>query len=209
MSPTAEDQSVVSYPHTADFTGRAPPPPTGYSWDQIKAAIVSSSLHVLRRTDKGQFEYEQWQAKIDRIKYTNAGEYIAFTILKWPDLVDPAGLNPQVSDSKMTLVQRHKAIDPRLTLRLNHYPFPVEESIQYFVLWSTRDMSTLEERERLDKYLHKQLTWPEDDILKRECSPELLPPAPGKHKEWMWFVNPIELRSIATVHHIHVFVRDV
>ncbi|KAF8938911.1 hypothetical protein EDD21DRAFT_376417 [Dissophora ornata] len=196
----------VLYPHSTDFTGRPPPPDSGYSWGQIKDAIETKSLHALRRTDKGQYEYEQWQAQIDRAKYNNVGEYIAFTILVWPDLVDPA----EVDDSCGPLVGRHAAIEPRLTLRLNHYPFPVQGSIQYFVLWSTRDMSVPQERDRLDSYLKEQLEGMPDSPLGpcKGLSPELLPPAPGMQKQWMWFVNPVELRSVATVHHLHVFVRD-
>jgi len=167
--------------------------------------LDSNSLHVLRRTDKGQFEYEQWQTGIDRAKYKNAGEYIAFQILKWPCLTDPA--EEAIAGTESTLSERQQAIGPRLTLRLNHFPFPVEESIQYFVLWSTRDMSTPEERDRLDKYLNAKLTWQGNDSNLQ--SPELLAPGPEKHKEWFYFVNPPELRSIATVHHIHIFVRDV
>ncbi|KAG0006618.1 hypothetical protein BGZ65_005963 [Modicella reniformis] len=164
-------------------------------------AIGANSLHDLRRTDKGQYEYEQWQAQIDLNGYNNVGEYIALSILKWPDLKDPAADADVASESNWTAKERIM-IEPRLTLRLNHYPFPVQESIQYFVLWSTRDMSVPQERERLESYLKLQFEG-------QAQAPDLLPPALGKQKQWMWFVNPIELRSIATVHHIHVFVRDV
>ncbi|KAF9902394.1 hypothetical protein EC991_004975 [Linnemannia zychae] len=205
--PSADEPSTTVYPHHADFTGRDPPPQDGYSWDQIKKAIESNSLHVLRRTDKGQYEYEQWQDKIDRKTYNNVGEYIAFVLLHWPDLQDPADANNNNVTSQ-TKEERYRIIEPRLTLRLNHYPFPVQESIQYFVLWSTRDMSLLSERERLDNYLNQQLIGNQDHLT-GPLSEEVYTPAPGKKKQWMWFVNPIELRSVATVHHIHVFVRDV
>ncbi|KAF9909790.1 hypothetical protein BX616_011048 [Lobosporangium transversale] len=208
------------YPHSVDFTNRPPPPEGGYSWEQIKRAMDTNSLSDLRRTDKGQYEYEQWQGLIDRTKYKNVGEYIAFTILKWPDLQDPAeALNVPNVEDHWTIEDRYKAIEPRLTLRINHYPFPVQESIQYFVLWATRDMSLPSERQRLDKFLEEQLdSWYHDPSTstetepkepRRGLAPELLPPAPGKRKQWMWFVNPIELRSVATVHHLHVFVRDI
>ncbi|KAF9131143.1 hypothetical protein BGW39_002173 [Mortierella sp. 14UC] len=205
--PSADESSTTLYPHHTDFTGRDPPPQDGYCWDQIKKAIESNSLHALRRTDKGQYEYEQWQAKIDRKTYKNIGEYIAFVILQWRDLQDPADANDNNAASQ-TEEERYRAIEPRLTLRLNHYPFPVQESVQYFVLWSTRDMSLLSERERLDNYLIEQLIGNQDSLT-GPLSQEVYTPAPGKKKQWMWFVNPIELRSVATVHHIHVFVRDV
>ncbi|KAI1315746.1 Translation factor guf1 mitochondrial [Mortierella claussenii] len=200
------------YPHSVDFTGRPPPPDGGYSWNQIKAAVESNSLHTLRRTDKGQYEYEQWQALIDRTKYNNVGEYIAFTILNWPDLQDPAEAdNATGVDIGSSIEERYKSIEPRMTLRLNHFPIPVQQSIQYFVLWSTRDMSALSERARLDRYLQQQLGSTSGAISppRQGLSPELTPLEPGKRKQWMWFVNPMELRSVATVHHIHVFVRDV
>ncbi|KAG0267763.1 hypothetical protein BGZ95_002778 [Linnemannia exigua] len=207
--PSAKELNSTLYPHHTDFTGRDPPPKDGYSWNQIKDAIKSNSLHVLRRTDKGQYEYEQWQEKIDRKTYTNVGEYIAFAILQWPDLQDPADSN-DINTTAMSQCKedRYKTIDPRLTLRLNHYPFPVQESIQYFVLWSTRDMSLSSERERLDNYLIQQFIGNQDQP-RSPLSQEVYSPAVGKKKQWMWFVNPIELRSVATVHHIHVFVRDV
>ncbi|KAF9366412.1 hypothetical protein BGX34_003033 [Mortierella sp. NVP85] len=191
--------SPTLYPHAADFTNRPGPPEGGYSWGQIEEAIRTNTLHSLRRTDKGQYEYEQWQAKVDLKDYNNVGEFIAFTILGWPDLKDPADkdVDPQ---SNWDPEERRKRIEPRLTMRINHYPFPVQESIQYFVLWSTRDMSVPQERERLDLYLRQQ--------FEEHQAPDLLPPAHGKKKQWMWFVNPIELRSVATVHHLHVFVRD-
>ncbi|KAF9956172.1 hypothetical protein BGZ72_002953 [Mortierella alpina] len=212
MTRKADADESILYPHTTDFEGRAPPPDGGYSWQQIKKAIDTHSLHTLRRTDKGQYEYEVWQAGIDRTRYNNVGEYIAFTILKWPDLVDPAD-----EDSAGTAARegRYKTIEPRLTLRLNHYPFPVQESIQYFVLWSTRDMSVPAERDRLDAFFGRQLNClrgiseAEVDTSLHGLSSELLPSARGMRKEWMWFVNPIELRSVASVHHLHVFVRDV
>ncbi|KAI7826546.1 hypothetical protein BC939DRAFT_446698 [Gamsiella multidivaricata] len=206
MTGSASNNPVL-YPHSVDFTGRPPPPNEGYSWEHIKEAIDSNSLHALRRTDKGQYEYEQWQGQIDRSRYSNVGEYIVYTILHWPDLKDPAEAEPAVG-SDQTLVQRYRATEPRITIRLNHYPFPVQESIQYFVLWSSRDMSMPEERKRLDLYLKQQFEGIPGTSSKG-LSPELLPPAPGKKKNWMWFVNPIELRSVATVHHLHVFVRDI
>ncbi|KAF9210025.1 hypothetical protein BGZ49_007691 [Haplosporangium sp. Z 27] len=195
--------SQILYPHSTDFTGRPPPPAGGYSWKDIKDAIDLNSLHHLRRTDKGQYEYEQWQKQLDLIKYKNVGEYIAYAILNWPDLKDPAEATDALTIN-LSLEERFRMVEPRLTLRLNHYPFPVQESIQYYVLWSTRDMSIPEERERLDRYLKLQLGIPGTPGLAQD----LLPPAPGKKKDWMWFVNPIHLRSVATVHHIHVFVRD-
>ncbi|KAH7058561.1 hypothetical protein BKA57DRAFT_449598 [Linnemannia elongata] len=224
--PSANDSATTTaatalYPHHTDFTGRDPPPADGYCWNQIKDAIKSNSLHALRRTDKGQYEYEQWQDKIDRKTYRNIGEYIAFVILQWPSLHDPADtlehVNINTTSTEISLStfkeERYKMIEPRLTLRLNHYPFPVQQSIQYFVLWSTRDMSLLSERTRLNTYLQLQFIGNQDPlvgpIVEKALSPELYPPGEGKKKQWMWFVNPIELRSVATVHHIHVFVRDV
>ncbi|KAG0321783.1 hypothetical protein BGZ97_010462 [Linnemannia gamsii] len=213
--PSANESNIAAagtalYPHHTDFTGRDPPPADGYSWDQIRNAIKSNSLHALRRTDKGQYEYEQWQDKIDRKTYKNVGEYIAFVILQWPNLQDPADDNTEMTQS---MEEKYRAIEPRLTLRLNHYPFPVQQSIQYFVLWSTRDMSLLSERSRLDTYLRLQFIGTQDPLagpfVEKPLSAELFPPAAGKKKQWMWFLNPVELRSVATVHHIHVFVRDV
>ncbi|KAF9105526.1 hypothetical protein BGX27_009572 [Mortierella sp. AM989] len=163
------------YPHSVDFAGRPPPPHEGYSWEQIKEAIDSNSLHILRRTDKGQYEYEQWQKKIDRTKYKNAGEYIAFAILNWPDLKDPAE-EISTTTNDLPAEERYRTTEPRLTLRLNHYPIPIHKSIQYFVLWSTRDMSLPQERERLDKYLNLQLGIPGTPGI----APELLPPSPGE-----------------------------
>lgn len=221
--------SPTLYPHSTDFTNRPGPPEGGYSWEQIEEAIGkqlakviehvlstrgtgtdllstvgTNSLHALRRTDKGQYEYEQWQAQIDFTKYNNVGKYIAFTVLGWPDLRDPADTDTEVAGGINRTLEEHqecyRTTEPRLTLRINHYPFPVQESIQYFVLWATRDMSVLQERERLDLYLKQQF---------EGLTPDLLPPAPGKKKQWMWFVNPVELRSVATVHHLHVFVRDI
>ncbi|KAK3830886.1 MAG: hypothetical protein JOS17DRAFT_745843 [Linnemannia elongata] len=219
---TATTAATTLYPHHTDFTGRPPPPTDGYNWDQIKEAIKLNSLHALRRTDKGQYEYEQWQDKIDRKIYQNVGEHIAFVILQWPDLQDPADTIEHVNNNNNSTTEtslakskeeRYKAIEPRLTLRLNHYPFPVQQSIQYFVLWSTRDMSILSERTRLNTYLQNQFVGNQDPlagpIIEKALSPELHPPAERKKKQWMWFVNPVELRSVATVHHIHVFVRDV
>ncbi|KAF9122398.1 hypothetical protein BGX30_002025 [Mortierella sp. GBA39] len=217
---TTSTVATTLYPHHTDFTGRDPPPTDGYNWDQITNAIKLNSLHALRRTDKGQYEYEQWQDKIDRQIYKNVGEYIAFVVLEWPDLQDPADAIEHTSNNNTTESsrskseeERYKMIEPRLTLRLNHYPFPVQQSIQYFVLWSTRDMSLLSERRRLDTYLQLQLIGNQDPlagpIVEKALSPEVYPPAEGKKKQWIWFINPIELRSVATVHHIHVFVRDV
>ncbi|KAG0025895.1 hypothetical protein BGZ81_006785 [Podila clonocystis] len=209
---TQQDNDRALYPHSTNFEGRPPPPKEGYSWDQITAAIGSNSLHALRRTDKGQWEYEEWQNQIDRAKYGNIGRYIALTILCWPDLLDPAEIQSDHGDDRaLTLQERYRTIAPRLTFRLNHYPFPVQTSIQYFVLWATRDISVEDERERLDRYLEEQLVGRVEDgqTERRPLSEELLPAQPGKKKEWMWFVNPIELRSVATVHHLHVFVRDV
>ncbi|KAG0315457.1 hypothetical protein BG000_005197 [Podila horticola] len=212
---TQQDNDHALYPHSTNFEGRPPPPKEGYSWDQITAAIDSHSLHGLRRTDKGQWEYETWQNQIDRIKYGNVGRYIALVILQWPDLLDPAETQSGHDDSSLTLQDRYRTIAPRLTLRLNHYPFPVQESVQYFVLWATRDISVESERDRLDRYLEEQFVGrPLEEgqgaeTERRPLSEELLPAKVGKKKEWIWFVNPIELRSVATVHHLHVFVRDV
>ncbi|KAG0078378.1 hypothetical protein BGZ93_000907 [Podila epicladia] len=215
---TQQDNDHSLYPHSTDFEGRPPPPKEGYSWHQITAAIAQNSLHGLRRTDKGQWEYEVWQDQIDRTKYGNIGRYIALTVLHWPDLLDPAETPQAQSGSNdneaLTLQERYRTIAPRLTLRLNHYPFPVQDSIQYFVLWATRDISVEDERERLDRYLEEQFVGPvlEEGQGQKERQPlsaELVPAKPGKKKEWIWFVNPIELRSVATVHHLHVFVRDV
>ncbi|KAF9431254.1 hypothetical protein BGZ94_005617 [Podila epigama] len=214
-STTSNENDKSLYPHSTDFKGRPPPPAGGYSWEDIKSAIESNSLHSLRRTDKGQWEYEVWQNTINREKYGNVGRFIALTILQWPDLLDPVEVLlsstscTTTTTTTMTREQLYKTVAPRLTLRLNHYPFPVQESIQYFVLWSTRDMSVIQERERLDQYLQEQFVGLNGDGINNPLSKELLPAKPGKKKEWIWFVNPIELRSVATVHHLHVFVRDV
>ncbi|KAF9212466.1 hypothetical protein BGZ59_006708 [Podila verticillata] len=216
--PESTTSEHALYPHSTNFEGRPPPPKEGYSWEQITAAIDSKSLHALRRTDKGQWEYEVWQDQIDRAKYGNVGRYIALTVLHWPDLLDPAeetrtnNGNDDIGSS-LALQERYRVMAPRLTLRLNHYPFPVQDSIQYFVLWATRDISVVSERERLERYLEEQFVGPvleEGQTGERKplCE-EMHPAKAGKKKEWIWFVNPIELRSVATVHHLHVFVRDV
>ncbi|KAF9973804.1 hypothetical protein BGZ73_002939 [Actinomortierella ambigua] len=223
MSPHAEDaeqdpNNRALYPHSTDFEGRPPPPPAGYNWEAIQTAIKHGSLHELRRTDKGQYEYEVWQSTINRAKYGNIGTYIAYEILGWKDLVDPADKvfaelqvslpNATEAEQQNRLIALRSSVEPVMTLRVNHYPFPVEGSIQYFVLWATRDMSVLEERDRLNRFLVQQFVGTVE-THGQPASKELLPPAPGKKKEWMWFVNPVELRSVATVHHLHVFVRDI
>ncbi|KAF9164557.1 hypothetical protein DFQ26_001323 [Actinomortierella ambigua] len=226
MSPHADaaveqdPNNHALYPHSTDFEGRPPPPPGGYSWAAIQKAIKHGSLHELRRTDKGQYEYEVWQNSIDRAKHGNIGAYIALELLGWKDLIDPADkifISSQESsngtpDSEEQQQQQLAALrasnEPVMTLRVNHYPFPVEGSIQYFVLWATRDMSVPEERDRLNRFLERQFVGTAE-THGRPASEEMLAAAPGKKKEWMWFVNPIELRSVATVHHLHIFVRDI
>jgi hypothetical protein len=145
--------------------------------------------------------------KIDLGTYKNVGEYIAFDILQWPDLQDPAD-SMENNPTPQNKEERYRTIEPRLRLRLNHYPIPVQESIQYFVLWSTRDMSLASERGRLENYLAQQFIGNQEQLT-APLSQDVYSPALNKKKQWMWFVNPIELRSVAAVHHIHVFVRDV
>ncbi|KAF9116519.1 hypothetical protein BGX27_001813 [Mortierella sp. AM989] len=149
--------------------------------------VASKDLTPMGRSEEVQ---EAYQRAIERRtkKYGSPDEYIRQRVLHWP----PAEIDSESSDGNESSTSCSSVspptsptgpVDP-LEVRLikNEFPYSVEPGIEHWLIWSR---NLLTDENWIRAYLEERL--------------------PGR--EFLFFINPPELRSVPTIFHVQVFTK--
>ncbi|KAF9201997.1 hypothetical protein BGZ49_007819 [Haplosporangium sp. Z 27] len=159
-----------------------------FSWKELEQMVASKDLTPMGRSEQVQEAYQR-AIKRRTKKYGSPDEYIRQRVLHWP----PAEKNSELSDGNESSTSSSSSnslppsptgpVDPlEVRLEKNEFPYSVKPGIEHWLIWS-RNMLTDEDWIRA--YLNERL--------------------PGR--DFLFFINPPELRSVPTIFHVQVFTK--
>lgn len=90
----------------------------------------------------------------------------------------------QIQNGKKKIIFLKTEDIQKKILVLNDFPYAIEEGIQHYLLWSLHELTLLEIEE----------------FLKQTFSIQ--------KKDYLYFINPENLKSIKNIFHIHIFVKN-
>ncbi|ORZ09773.1 hypothetical protein BCR41DRAFT_358454 [Lobosporangium transversale] len=134
---------------------------------------------------------EAYQRAIKRRtkKYGSPDEYIRQRVLHWPPMENvsspssPSTDSDDSSSSGSPPPSPTEPVDPlEFALKKNEFPYSVESGIEHWLIWSKNPL-------------------PDEDWIRRYLEERL----PGR--EYLFFINPPELRSVPSIHHVQVFTK--
>ncbi|GAM27012.1 hypothetical protein SAMD00019534_101870 [Acytostelium subglobosum LB1] len=180
--------------------------PLGYvkrSWDELITIIAEGRVHELGRRED--WLRRMW-AHSDWIKqhYSTARDYILSLVFDFPIVDDGIeALTPIASAAaqesgdvgepiSVTVAAPLKRVvtpdgpmEQRIIIRMNDFPYNIDENIRHCVLWCLHPLTEEQARYHLENTLGL-----------------------GTYgKEYLVFINPPHLQSIKDVFHYHVFIR--
>ncbi|KAF9429313.1 hypothetical protein BGZ76_001502 [Entomortierella beljakovae] len=158
-----------------------------FHWGELEKMVASKDLKPMARTKDVQESYQRAIRRRTR-KYGSPDEYIRQRILYWP----PADKDSESSDGNESSSSSSSAspassptgpVDPlEVTLKKNEFPYSVRPGIEHWLIWSR---NLLTDEDWIRAYLQERL--------------------PGR--DFLFFINPPELRSVPTIFHIQVFTK--
>ncbi|KAF9994192.1 hypothetical protein BGZ79_001087 [Entomortierella chlamydospora] len=194
VTPT-QSQTITSNSNSCPSTPSTPSKPLvfkkptkhQFSWSELTKMIASKDLTPLGRSEQVQEAYQR-AIKRRNMKYGSADEYIRQRILHWP----PAEKDAETSDGNESSSSCSSAspsssptgpVDPlEVRLKKNEFPYSVKPGIEHWLIWSRRPLT---DENWIRAYLKERL--------------------PGR--DFLFFVNPPELRSVPTIFHVQVFTK--
>ncbi|KAF9351059.1 hypothetical protein BGX26_010849 [Mortierella sp. AD094] len=158
-----------------------------FSWSELTKMIASKDLTPMGRSEQVQEAYQR-AIKRRTKKYGSADEYIRQRVLHWP----PAERDAETSDGNESSSSCSSAsppssptgpVDPlEVRLKKNEFPYSVKPGIEHWLIWSR---NLLTDEDWIRAYLTERL--------------------PGR--DFLFFINPPELRSVPTIFHVQVFTK--
>lgn len=149
--------------------------PNPMSWKELGDLIVEGTLESLGKLGRSEADlkvYREFMAGV-RNDYASVGDFIKIDVFE-------AAVHS--SDGKKHAVDVEHASE-RVVWRLNDFPYNLEDGIQHWLLWSTRELA----KGRMQQLI--------DDKF------------PAGSWDRLTFVNPAPLQSVLSVWHCHVIVR--
>ncbi|KAG0006507.1 hypothetical protein BGZ65_007254 [Modicella reniformis] len=146
--------------------------------------VAEKNLNPMGRSESVQEAYQR-AIKRRTKKYGSPDEYIRQKILHWPpaEKDDDSVSDGNESSTSTPPSSPTGPINPlEITLKKNEFPYSVKPGIEHWLIWSR---CPLTDEEWIRKYLEERL--------------------PGR--EYLFFFNPPELRSVPSIHHIQVFTK--
>lgn len=150
------------------------------SWDELQTFVNGNVLHkegVLILGRPAEFDAE----------YTKEKREVKAIYVEYIDFIKSKYLAYDLEEIQCDDGVKLRAIAPVTdryeyhSLRPNMYPYSLEPSVKHFVLWSTKRLNP------------GQI----ENCIKKEYP----------NQEYLWWENPLNLKSIPEVFHIHVLIR--
>lgn len=151
-------------------------------WQEIIGYIDTNQLQNLSRHKNGEEVYKNNMKDINN-KYNTIDDYIYDTIFGYPTFIN----NGKIS------VMKDINVSELPILRLNDYPYYFEENVCHYILWHTQEFSD----SVIEKLLEEKLPY----ILNK--------PFVKKNYDYVYWVNPVNLKSVKNIWHAHVVIRFI
>ncbi|KAF9187863.1 hypothetical protein BGZ50_001719 [Haplosporangium sp. Z 11] len=211
LTPSVKTQHLQRQPPTSITTTTTPPQnplvfkkPTKhqFTWSELSKMVASKDLTPMGRSEDVQEAYQRAIKRRTRI-YGSPDEYIRQRVLHWP----PADKEDSFSSSSSSLPSSPLSassdgnessapcspispptsptgpVDPlEIALKKNEFPYSVKPGIEHWLIWSQRPLT--------------------DEVWIRRYLEERLP-----GRDFLFFINPPELRSVPSIFHVQVFTK--
>lgn len=160
-----------------------------------KICTTPSMLHLLRRGETEQQVYMKRMKEI-RSEWESLDEYLRAIAFQY-DMIEtevgkkktrggiPVGANRRIVEGVRVAV----------SFRKNDFPYDIAEEIEHWLLWIAVDD---------ENFPANTSSW---DLLTENAVSTLLGEYVPGASEYVWCVNPPELRSVACLPHVHIFSR--
>ncbi|KAF9550868.1 hypothetical protein EC957_011415 [Mortierella hygrophila] len=166
-----------------------------FSWSELTKMVASKDLGPMGRSEAVQAAYQK-AIKRRTIKYGSPDEYIRQRILHWPpaertDYSSPPHSYSDGNESSSSSCSSSLSppssptgpVDPlEVNLKKNEFPYSVKPGIEHWLIWSRQPLT--------------------DEVWIRRYLQERLP-----GRDYLYFINPPELRSVPTISHVQVFTK--
>ncbi|KAF9585014.1 hypothetical protein BGW38_004267 [Lunasporangiospora selenospora] len=180
-----------------------------FTWSELQTMVASKDLTPMGRSEAVQEAYQR-AIKRRTIKYGSPDEYIRQRILHWPASSTPSSpstrdscstpASANVSESESCFSDGNESsgslspyrspplsptgpVDPlEVALKKNEFPYSVKPGIEHWLIWSRHPLT--------------------DEVWIRRYLEERLP-----GRDFMFFINPPELRSVPSIFHVQVFTK--
>ncbi|KAG0050067.1 hypothetical protein BGZ83_005152 [Gryganskiella cystojenkinii] len=192
MSNTSNNNSR---PHTPSSTKKPlvfkKPTKHEFTWSELSKIVASKDLTPMGRSEVVQDSYQK-AIKRRTKKYGSPDEYIRQKILHWPpadksDAGSPSDGNESSGSSCSSYSTPPSSptgpVDPlEIVLKKNEFPYSVKKGIEHWLIWSRHALT--------------------DEVWIRRFLEERLP-----GRDYLYFINPPELRSVPSIFHVQVFTK--
>ncbi|KAF9303558.1 hypothetical protein BGZ74_003490 [Mortierella antarctica] len=169
-----------------------------FSWSELSELVASKNLAPMGRSEEVQTAYQTAIKKRTK-KYGSPGEYIRQRVLHWPPAEAPdsdsrppssasnfSDGNESSSSSSSVPSLPCSPIGPlnplEIALKKNEFPYSVKKGIEHWLIWSRNPLT--------------------NEVWTRRYLEERLP-----GRDYLFFVNPPELRSVPSIFHVQVFTK--
>ncbi|KAF9899562.1 hypothetical protein EC991_008615 [Linnemannia zychae] len=166
-----------------------------FSWSELTKMVASKDLGPMGRSEKVQLAYQK-AIKRRTKKYGSPDEYIRQRVLHWPP-AEKSGDDDNTAASHYSDGNESSSscsslsppssptgpVDPlEVNLKKNEFPYSVKPGIEHWLIWSRQPLT--------------------DEVWIRRYLEERLP-----GRDFLFFINPPELRSVPTISHVQVFTK--
>ncbi|KAI1321145.1 hypothetical protein EDD11_007711 [Mortierella claussenii] len=158
-----------------------------FSWSELSKMVASRDLTPMGRSEAVQEAYQR-AIKRRTKKYGSPDEYIRQRVLHWPPAEkDPSSVDGNESSSSCSSPSPPSSptgpVDPlEIALKKNEFPYSIKPGIEHWLIWSRQPLT--------------------DETWIRTFLEERLP-----GRDFLFFINPPELRSVPTIFHVQVFTK--
>ncbi|KAG0278675.1 hypothetical protein BGZ96_002284 [Linnemannia gamsii] len=169
-----------------------------FSWSELTKLVASKDLGPMGRSEEVQAAYQK-AIKRRTKKYGSPDEYIRQRILHWPpaEKTEDGSHSPSLSsysdgnESSSSSCSSSLSppssptgpVDPlEVNLKKNEFPYSVKPGIEHWLIWSRQPLT--------------------DEVWIRRYLEERLP-----GRDYLFFINPPELRSVPTISHVQVYTK--
>jgi hypothetical protein len=150
-----------------------------FSWEEVHDVIQKREFARLGRLEDDFAVYSKFMDEVKK-KYVTVGDYILHSKFGYPCVPTPIN-ESDPSETKLAAVVPEHIDNDLIIWTKNDFPYALEEPIEHYLIWSHN-------------------TLPKEKIL--SLIDHNLP-----NKEFVYWINPPILRSVANVFHVHILAR--
>ena len=150
------------------------------NWEEILFLAQSNRLGQFHRLESVTNKYNMHMSRYKDIYHTPE-DMILHRILNYPSYwkYDDCSRSLKRTVDVQSITTNHTAFVP------NEFPYNIDPNIKHYLLWSFRPLTPREIREKI-----------EDHIASDQY-------------EYVYFINPNNLKSIKNIPHVHVMIRKI